>query len=210
MSEWWYGLSARAAIAVGMTGVIVLTAGIWFGGNWYLDRDQGSDPDPVPSVSSVTPEAGESPGTPDEPSATATPANPAWEELTAAGGRAFALHWVEVFNKALTTGDTKELRSLSTKSCGVCTGFANFIEKTDARGGFYKTRGWQVVKTKNLATNQSTLDAFRLQFLRHGGQFKKTADSKLEKYSSDRAVYQMHMAWNGNEWEMTRMETALW
>jgi hypothetical protein len=211
MSEWWYGLSKPALAAVIVVSFTVVLGGIWFGGNWLLDPERGSDPDPVPSVSSVTPGAGDtpgSPGSPDEPSATATPANPAWEEPGDAGGRAFTAHWFDVFNKARATGDTRALLAISADDCENCTAFAKLIKDRKAAGGFDRTAPWEIVSMKDRPTNNLNLKAYKVLSFAPGGKYRNTTNGPVLISEPDKkpVAFFPHIAFTDQGWRMTRLD----
>lgn len=56
--------------------------------------------------------------------------------------------WVDAQNVALRTGDTADLRSLSSGHCRGCDDFIKPIEQVYRNGGHYETAGWVVEAAK--------------------------------------------------------------
>jgi hypothetical protein len=65
------------------------------------------------------------------------------------GAQNFARYWIDTFNEATTTGDTKKLKSLNKASCTTCADFAKTIDDVYAQGGRIETKG---LKVKNLVS----------------------------------------------------------
>jgi len=63
---------------------------------------------------------------------------------TSASVEAFVLYWVDVFNYATSTGDTKLLKSTSSPRCISCTSLAKRIDDIYQAGGRTEGRGWSV------------------------------------------------------------------
>lgn len=88
----------------------------------------GSEPESPRPLPPVSPAA--------SPSASAAPEVPAQARAaTPQGAAAFARFWFDALNRAAATGDTAELRALSTSACTACTRFADSIDFLYSQGG---------------------------------------------------------------------------
>jgi hypothetical protein len=196
------GALAGGLLWLGVTGV----------GKLIADDPESASPPPAPaSTATSSTDSTESPGAPDEPSATpATPAPRAWEDMTSEGGRAFAIHYAMVFNKARVTGRTGELKSLSMNDCEGCRGFWQYFEKVKADGGFEKTGGWKVFDIKERPTNDLDVKSFSFRAGGDWAVFKKSAKAKVIRTNNTASFrWQVHMEWNADSgWLMTRVELS--
>jgi hypothetical protein len=85
------------------------------------------------------------------PTATLPTMPPQAEKDTPEGAAAFVRHYIDVFNYAAKTGNTRQLRSLS-DSCGPCESYARQFEDTYKRGDYFSRDLW--------ATKKLHLDVF--------------------------------------------------
>ncbi len=74
-----------------------------------------------------------------KPSAPTLPAEAKGDSVNAA--EAFVEHYIDLFNYAMTTGDTKAFRAAS-RGCEGCDNYAALFEKVERAGGSAKSRGW--------------------------------------------------------------------
>lgn len=61
---------------------------------------------------------------------------------TDSGAIAFTKHYVDVLNYAAVTGDTDELKRLSSPKCEGCQEYIDLYEKVYSDGGYYKDGEW--------------------------------------------------------------------
>lgn len=125
---------------------------------------------------------------PSEPSA-ATKAAPAADppslplqatRNTKAGAAAFVRHWVSVLNYAGETGDTAELRSLSTRDCVRCAALWEGINGVYQAGGRIEGGGWTVLGTKQYGPTQNRY--FVDAFIRSGPQtLRSSSDAEAQR-----------------------------
>jgi hypothetical protein len=137
---------------------------------------------------------------------TSEPAQPqAWEVKSEAGAVAFAKHWIDVFNEAMPTGDTRKLESLSEPACKTCTAFAKRLESIYASGGFYESPGWRILQadaSDNMPAGRAVL-ALRV---RQGSErYKDTADSKIVENRASKASYSANLVWTGGTWRVREL-----
>ena len=119
-----------------------------------------------------------------------------------AGAVAFAKHWVDVFNEAMPTGETRQLQSLSAPSCKTCTAFAQRLESIYASGGFYKSPGWRILQadaSNNMPAGRAIL---ALRVLQGSERYKDTADSRLVENRATKASYSANLVWTRGTWRV--------
>ncbi|MBC7630399.1 MAG: hypothetical protein H7290_02805 [Flavobacterium sp.] len=63
---------------------------------------------------------------------------------TREGAAAFVKHYIDVFNYASNTGDTTELRRLSSPMCEGCQSYITLYERTYKAGGYFKDSDWKL------------------------------------------------------------------
>lgn len=66
---------------------------------------------------------------------------------TPASAQRFVGYWVDTLNAATTSGDTVQLKKLSTDACTLCTDFIQRLDKIYAAGGHVETDGFSVEST---------------------------------------------------------------
>lgn len=103
---------------------------------------------------------------PKEPKRTATSAAPTAtpptmpaqaKEDTPEGAAAFVKHYIDVFNYAASSGNTRPLRALSS-TCAPCDSYATEFENTHARGDYFAKDLW-TVKNVHLDVFTERIDA---------------------------------------------------
>jgi hypothetical protein len=67
------------------------------------------------------------------------------------GAQNFARYWIDTFNHATTSGDTKRITELNKASCTTCADFVKTIDGIYAKGGHVETKGLTVKKILNEA-----------------------------------------------------------
>lgn len=76
------------------------------------------------------------------------PTAPAMPEIaqdeSAAGAEAFVRHYIDVLNYAAVTGETEELKQLSSPDCSGCEKYIDLYESTYADGGYFTGGEWSV------------------------------------------------------------------
>jgi hypothetical protein len=132
---------ARAYLAAALLAVTVAASGCQ------------DDPSPIIVAPSPTPTVSTSP-TP-EPEPTATPTLPASTPVKATES------WFAAWTIALRTGDTTEVRLLSTEACASCNRLIGKVEEVYSKGASYKTRGWFIL-TDVAAPNSTPQRPIRL------------------------------------------------
>lgn len=66
---------------------------------------------------------------------------------TPASAQKFVGYWVDTLNEATTSGDTEQLKKLSTDACTLCTDFGQRLDRIYAAGGHVETDGFSVEST---------------------------------------------------------------
>ncbi|ANH38167.1 hypothetical protein I601_1736 [Nocardioides dokdonensis FR1436] len=159
-----------------------------------------SGDDPEPKVADPTPSASPS------PSESAAPAKEEWEKKTDDGAVAFVEHWVDVFNKARSGGDTEELSRLSSPDCETCSNFMKLIDQIYGAGGSVETKGWRVAQFGEPLNSPAAESVLPISVDQAPQILRKTADSKPQRNSGGRAGFIAFIAWNSGRWQMTRLD----
>ena len=92
----------------------------------------GSADEPAPEPEHATSSPSDSP----------PPMPRAAKDDTDSGAIAFTKHYVAVLNYAAVTGDTAELKRLSSPQCEGCQEYIDLYEKVYSNGGYYKDGEW--------------------------------------------------------------------
>lgn len=157
----------------------------------------GSDPeprfeaDPTPSPTLST-----SP-TPDDPEP--------WEEKSDEGAIAFVEHWLREFNYAENTGETAELRDVSSADCESCQNFIDEIERVYSAGGKMRSDGWKVVVAGRPESMNRDLLAVPLEVKQSDQRVREAADAPWVTNEGIRLGLSAQLAWDG-EWQMKRLD----
>jgi len=142
---------------------------------------------------------------PSSPTTSATPEPEAWEVKSKHGAVAFAKHWVDVFNEAQQSGETTDLRSISTDACGSCNGFATQLEDLYGDGGHLESAGWTVlqsVPTQGMPRGEAII-AMRIA---RSPQVVHKASGKEEQFPGGKATFSAKLVWKAQTWLMNEME----
>lgn len=97
----------------------------------------GSADEPAPEPEHATSSPSDSP----------PPMPRAAKDDTDSGAIAFTKHYVAVLNYAAVTGDTAELKRLSSPQCEGCQTYIKLFEKTYEANGYFRHSGWEVHPT---------------------------------------------------------------
>lgn len=116
-----------------------------------------------------------------EPSAPTLPPKAMGDSVKAA--EAFVEHYIDLFNYAMTTGDTKAFRAAS-RGCEGCDAYAALFEKQYRRGGSNQSEGWSVGNL-SFAKGQNGLVAL-VSVASAKMRYKKSDKAKWIVYSSDK------------------------
>lgn len=126
--------SSRQALALGLS-ALLLVAGC------NGDSDASDEPTETFSpTASSTPTESKSTYTPPEP---AKPPKGGWPEdkpATEIPASSVARAWADAYGEAMTTGDTRRMRSISGPSCAQCHDFADDLDGLYAAGGGVEMR----------------------------------------------------------------------
>lgn len=152
---------------------------------------------PTESTSSSTPDT-----SPTEP-----PEKEAWEKNTRAGAVAFVKHWIAVFNDAQDDGDVAELRALSSPKCVTCNNFADRAEAIYKDGGFYKSKGWRVLRATigpkfGLPRNVTKM---LVKMLRGAERSRESATAEVVTNPDSTGDYEARVEWVNDAWRLERL-----
>jgi hypothetical protein len=104
------------------------------------------EPFPEPTLSSAA--------SPPSPSPSISPPTPPPEAegTSPKAAKAFARYYIQLVSHAIVSGDTSELRKVSSEDCVSCDAIAGNIEEIYAAGGHIKSDGWRVRTIQVLGT----------------------------------------------------------
>src|SRR5699024_7297464 len=95
---------------------------------------------------------------------------------TDSGAIAFVKHYVAVLNYAAVTGDTAELKRLSSPKCEGCQEYIDLYEETYDNGGYFKGGEWRLSDVEVSADDASTFVFGRMSA--EPSTYKKTATDR--------------------------------
>jgi len=150
-------------------------------------------------------EPSESPSASDPTSSAAADPEP-WERKTKAGAVAFARMWLRVFNNAQQTGDTAEVRAISSARCRSCEGYFGQIEKLYADGGRLESDGWKLLRigsppgsVANSIEIPMRINRTSQRVILGSGKVKRYPGGGTETFLAD-------IAWQNNMWMMRSLD----
>jgi hypothetical protein len=151
-----------------------------------------SDDDPQPRLE-PTPSASltESPS-PTEPSPTTAPLEPV--QVVKA--------WVDGRNTAMSQGDFRVVRSLSSASCESCSDLIDPIEQTHANGGRYETVGWQVERARVTNTKSRAVEVTAGLKLA-GGTTYASATAEPVVYQAEKRIAIFELTQTDGNWQVS-------
>jgi len=176
----------RGVLAIG-----VAIAVLAFAGCSDEPEPRFGDPTESPSASESTTSAAAEP----EP----------WEEKSKAGAVAFARHWIDVFNEAMLSGSTKEMRAISGPGCKACEGYSDQIDDLYAKGGRLEGDGW-VVDVSSVPPGPITSRAQVSLRITRTKQSVFTGKGAVRKYDATHATYLAELGWTEATWRMASLE----
>ncbi len=159
----------------------------------------GCADDPKPKVAPPT-------ETPTPTSPTATPTPEPWEKKTNAGAVAFAKHWVDVFNEAAQTGDTKALAepwgAFVRLMYELREGHRGHLLR---RGRTTRRNGWKVEQTSaaDIGDDGTAVVALRI----HQSSERITRPGEpVERTEAATVTYSAELGWEGGKWLMSHLD----
>jgi hypothetical protein len=180
------GMTSRSRAAVVLVAAL-LSAGC---------SSEAGEPDALPSLPSTSASPSAAPSSAVPPSAQAE---------TPEGARAFARYWFEVLNRAASTGDTEELRTLSHPACESCTRFADSIDflYTDGggiRGGVFTLTAVESPADKGVAEVPVTVvyDVTETEQLNKDGSVRKRI-APLRQVAGEMSIQRVGDGWQVRE-----------
>ena len=102
--------------------------------------------------------------------------------------------WVEERNRALSSGQTMDLRELTADSCASCEPYIDLIEDVYAAGGSYDTEGWTVNKASELKPMEVAA-----AITMSGGTMSAAAGKPPDEYAEDKAIFRFRVKSVGDE-----------
>jgi hypothetical protein len=116
------------------------------------------------------------------------------------GAKEFASYWVDTLNQATDSGNTKKLRSLSLKSCTVCTDFADHLDRIYGAGGHVETKGWTVKSVIPVTGLPHGQTAFQVTSAISAQKVYEKKGAPVKKYKGGNEKLQMFLTRKDNHW----------
>lgn len=130
---------------------------------------------------------------------------PRAQKPTDEGAKAFAAYWVEVLNHATLTGNTAKLKSLSVKSCDMCTDFARTLDKIYGHGGHVETKGWDLQSEIMIGGQPKDNPGVQLNLEVSPQNVYRTKDDKAQKYPGGSQRFRMFLIRQDGQWRVAKM-----
>ena len=123
-----------------------------------------------------------------------------------ASAERFASLWVTTLNKATTSGDTTQLKSLGLTSCKVCADFANQLDQIYGAGGHVTSQGWTIetVIPESGATATQRILQIKAKVAPQTVVLKKGAKPKT--YKGGEQQIRMVLSFVTNGWKIERID----
>ena len=154
--------------------------------------------------SAPTPRGESSPSA--EPSTPATPRGPAEPTLPAkaegaspAAAKAFAEFYIEVLDRALTTGRLTRLRGHSAPACSGCSDYIAFITNLSRDGGWRRGGDW-VVDTARLSARPPHGFVVSLVISSSSYSLRKSRVAEVQHFAADRFSMSLGVRREGRVW----------
>lgn len=150
-----------------------------------------ADPTPTPTVSTSP-----------------TPAEPEpWEEKSDEGAIAFVEHWIDVFNASMSSGNTEELRAISSGDCDSCNNFARLTDSIYAAGGSVRGGAWTVTSTSEPQASDGTT-LLSIDITQDPQTIVEAARKKAKRYPGGKVDYLASIQWSNDGWRMLRLDVV--
>jgi hypothetical protein len=124
------------------------------------------------------------------------------------GAQNFTRYWIDTFNEATTSGDTKKLVSLNKKSCATCADFVKTIDGIYAQGGHVETKGLKVKKILNEANVPAPGAGVSVVLTASPQTVYATKAAKPKTFEQSDVRFRLILIRVENHWEMDRIDPA--
>lgn len=124
-------------------------------------------------------------------------------EQSQAGAIAFAKYWVKVFNRAVASLDTEDLRALSSTKCESCSNYLQRIEDMSTNGGSFTGGEWRVLQAGTAPAQPPGEEIVELRVAVDGAVSKPTKDAAEITSVASEENFSVYVGWVGDGWEVT-------
>jgi Family of unknown function (DUF6318) len=162
----------------------------------------GSSPDT--SATSASPGTSPSGNTTSPSPAPSIPAYATGADLH--GQEGFARFWVDTVNKATDTGNTTAMKSLATRSCTTCAGFAHTLDKIYGAGGQVVSKGWKIQSLVPIANQPASQPGLELGIQLSPQTVTRRKGAKPKAYTGGVQNFRFFMIREGSYWLVQRLE----
>lgn len=112
----------------------------------------------------------------------------------------FARYFVAVAEYAWNSGDTTELRAISTSDCGLCQGLIKDIRAESDSGGWTKDLTYTVHEIETPVQHPTRDEALATVLHIETSTHLAYRSNRLTSHDSQRELLELHSCWNSREW----------
>jgi hypothetical protein len=138
----------------------------------------------------------------DEPTATESDVPAFADNEGPAGAEQFVGFWTDTLNRATTSGDTEELRSLSADACQACGDFATQLDQIYAAGGRVESDGWEITKVVPEAGATDNEVGLLVTYTVSPQKVYQSEDAKAKKFKGGNQGFRFHLIRDQGEWQV--------
>lgn len=121
-------------------------------------------------------------------------------EDTPEAAEEFARYFVAVAEYAWNSGDTTELRAISTEDCDLCQGLIEDIDAESDSGGWTNGLTYLVHETEEPVQHPSREEALAIVLHIETSDHVAYRSSKLTSHNSERELLELHSCWSPRGW----------
>ena len=125
-----------------------------------------------------------------------------------AAAKAFARHYIDTINYAMSTGDVMQLDEMSRSDCETCTAIIDRTQQIYSDGGYIKNDGWKVRTVTPVPGQPSRRPILSLGVLLPAETAKMNADSDVKTSEASRGNIDLRLRSAGSGWAVSRMDAV--
>lgn len=119
--------------------------------------------------------------------------------------RSFVSYYIDTLNYATTSGDTRLLKTLSTKTCGACSAFAGTLDEIYGKGGHVETPGWAIGSIVPQADTPPERPAFELSLKVAPQTVYQSKKAEPKEYPGGEQPAHFILTWQDGRWLVDRL-----
>ena len=162
-----------------------------------------SDDDPKPNIVDPTTSVSSTPPVSVSTSPTSSPTSAPTAEVEP---RDVVDEWLQAWNVAMTSGDTKPVRSLSTSECASCGRLMSKVEEVYRKGGRYETDGWSATRVSEAPDSREATPSFVMQVVQASRALYGADGELVDQAPKTTIPMRMTFAQSQGTWKLSRLE----